>query len=157
MELHDCKCSHFVLGICHCIIYRQIPIFLLLTKDFLQSYNAKMATFYHLETACPHLSKQSFTIWQNWLITFLSLISNSYWHPFQCDQTFFGNKTLYQRLDARSKNPFLRTLSNFFVFSSFFSFLHKNFEKNISTSVWIAQHPNTGQNIQHTNIQRRSH
>ena len=78
MELHDCKRSHFVLGICHCIIYRQVPIFLLLTKDFLQSYNAKMAIFYHLETACPHLSKQSFTIWQNWLYRYYKT-STSVW------------------------------------------------------------------------------
>ena len=56
-------------------IYRKSPIILLMTKDILWSYNANMATFYHLETACPHFSKQSLTIWQNWLITFLSLLS----------------------------------------------------------------------------------
>ena len=30
-------------------IYRQSPIILLLTKDFLKSTNANMATFYHAE------------------------------------------------------------------------------------------------------------
>ena len=39
-------------------IYRQSPIFLLLTKDIRYSYNANMATFYHLETA-RHISINS--------------------------------------------------------------------------------------------------
>ena len=60
-------------------------------------------------------------------------------------KVFSGNKTFNQRLCANSKRTFL---FKFLAFSCFFSFL-KNLKKQISTSVWSAQHPNPGQNIQH--------
>ena len=53
--------------------YRQSPIFLLLTKDFLESINANMATSHHSETAFQHFSN---SLLQSDKI-FLSLLSNN--------------------------------------------------------------------------------
>ena len=62
---------------------------------------------------------------------------------------FWGNKTLDQHFGANLKNLFFAKFCYEFV-----TFLHyykkqKNLKKTISTSVWVAQHPNACQNIQH--------
>ena len=38
----------------------------------------------------------------------------------------------------------------FLLFLPFSSFWHTNIEKQIETSVWSAEHPDVGQNIQHS-------
>ena len=45
----------------------------------------------------------------------------------------------------------------FFAIFSFSAFYNKNVKKHISTSVWCAQHSNTGWNIQHTGFLTRDH
>ena len=61
---------------------------------------------------------------------------------------FFGNKTVSQLLGANSKkHVFLQKFAaNFLLFLSFFA--EKMLRMTISTSVWTAQHPNAGRNIQ---------
>ena len=59
-------------------------------------------------------------------------------------------KTLDQYLGANSKNPFFAQFYyKFATFLGFFSSLTQKMLKiTILTSVWGAQHPNVGQNIQ---------
>ena len=60
-----------------------------------------------------------------------------------------------QRFGANLKNCFLLNFApNLLLFLHFFSFLaQKMLKLTISTSVWGAKHPNTGQNIQHMELQ----
>ena len=61
---------------------------------------------------------------------------------------FFGNKTVDQRSGANLKKPvFCKNLLQISCFFSFFA--AKTLKMTISTSVWIAQHPSAGQNMQH--------
>ena len=61
-------------------------------------------------------------------------------------QVFSLNKNLGQCLLQSQKILFA---SFFFLFVPFLHFTCKKVKKHISTSVWSAQHPNNGQNIQH--------
>ena len=62
-----------------------------------------------------------------------------------------GKKTLNQRFGANLKNNFfVKFGTKFATFLHFFSFLApKMLKVKISKSVFGAQHPKTGQNIQH--------
>ena len=61
---------------------------------------------------------------------------------------FFGNKTVDQRFGANLKKcVFCKNLQQISCF--FLAFLQKKRWKWLSTSVWSAQYPNAGQNIQH--------
>ena len=67
---------------------------------------------------------------------------------FREKSSFFGNKTVDQRLGANLKNMFFAEICcKFLAFLSCFA--EKTLKMTILTSVWNAQHPNTGQNIQH--------
>ena len=60
---------------------------------------------------------------------------------------FFGNNTVNQRFGANLKKMcFLQKFSCKFPFFSFLSL--KTLKMTISTSIWSAQHPNAGWNIQ---------
>ena len=60
---------------------------------------------------------------------------------------FPGNKTVNQRFGANLKKRFF--LQNFAANFLLFSFLPlKTLKMTISTSIWGAQHPNAGRNIQ---------
>ena len=64
-----------------------------------------------------------------------------------------GYKTLDQRFDACLKQVFLLNFaSNLFLFCFLKLFCIKMLKMTIQTRVWGAQHPNSGQNIQHTTI-----
>ena len=63
------------------------------------------------------------------------------------------NKKLDQHFGANLKNLFLLNFAtNLLLFAFFQLFNTKNTENEIVTSVWGAQHPNTGQNIQQLNF-----
>ena len=60
----------------------------------------------------------------------------------------FGNKTFDERFGAK-KIRFLLSFTPKRLLFTFFSFLaQKTLKMKISTSMWGAQHPNAGQNIQ---------
>ena len=67
---------------------------------------------------------------------------------------FFGSKTVDQHSGAIKKTRFLlKFAANLLKFLAFFRFFAaKTLKITISTSVWRAQHPNAGRNIQHATI-----
>ena len=72
--------------------------------------------------------------------------------------TFFGNKTFNQRLGANLKKNFflLNSTPNLLLFLRFPSFIaQKALKMTISTSIWGAQHPSAGRNIQQSNSKKR--
>ena len=63
---------------------------------------------------------------------------------------FFGNKTVYQRSGANLKNVFFAKICCQFLV--FLAFCRKKLKMIILTSIWSAQHPNAGPNLQHHTV-----
>ena len=60
--------------------------------------------------------------------------------------SFFGSKTADQRFGEMQKKPVF--CCKIFAFLRFFA--QKTLKMSILTSIWSAQHPNAGRNIQHS-------
>ena len=68
-------------------------------------------------------------------------------------KTFFENKTVDQHFGANlKKRVFAKFCCKFLAFLRFFA--QKMLKMTISTSVWSAQHPNAGQNLQQPPLPR---